>query len=365
MNLLHYIDSYGCYSFKDVEFNEVDNAILSSLSYLDLEGIVSSNRFSPITVREAAELFFQKHLKKDNVLISIKNAIKVFKAIKGTKRYGDLLLYNYIYEKDEEGQFSALTIEIQPKLVFVSFEGTDDTVGGWKEDFMFCYTFPTMGQKKAIDYVNKRFMFRNKKIILGGHSKGGHLAIIAGMYANFLVRDKIINIYNNDGPGVLKEQIDSGYYKNIEKKLIHIVPNHSVFGLLLYHKDNYIVVRSAKKGLWAHDMFTWVVQDKQFMRAELDSFSSSLEKTILEWLEKCDINKKEKFVTSLFDIFKRVGVDNISDILENKKLVFDLITEAKDLDSDDRKILKDLFQIILKCFADEKKEEIMSLFGRK
>jgi len=41
-------------------------------------------------------------------------------------------------------------------------------------------------------------------MIIGGHSKGGNLALIAAMYCNFFIRRKIINVYSNDGPGILE-----------------------------------------------------------------------------------------------------------------------------------------------------------------
>lgn len=365
MNLLSYVDKYGCYSFKDVPFNEVDNAIFSSLSYLDLKGIVSPNRFSPMKIRDVAEIYFRNYVKGEKQILSIRNAIKIFREIKDSVRYGDLLLYNYIYEEGENEQFSAITIEIHPKLVYVSFEGTDHLVSGWKEDFMFSYTFPTISQRKAIDYINKRFLFRRKEIILGGHSKGGNLAIVAGMYANFLVRDKIIMIYNNDGPGLLKEQMESDYYKKIESKLIHIVPNYSIVGLLLHHNNNYIVVRSNRRSFWSHDLFTWVVQDRYFMRSELSLFSKTLESRVLEWMNQYNKEQREKFVTSLFDIFDRANITSLVDVMENKKLIFHLITEAKDLDKDDRIILKDFLGMLFRCFKDVGKGEIMSFFEKK
>lgn len=365
MNLLSYVDKYGCYSFQEVPFNEVDNAIFASLSYLDLNGIVSPNRFSPMKIRTVGELFFQRYSKKKREILAVRNTIKLFREMKDTRRYGDLLLYHYVYEEGEEEQFSALTIEIHSKLVYVSFEGTDHLVSGWKEDFMFSYMFPTKAQRKAIDYVNKRFLFRRKQIILGGHSKGGNLAMIAGMYANFLVRDKIIMIYNNDGPGLLKEQFESQYYKNIEQKLIHIVPTYSVVGLILHHSKNYLSVRTNRKGLWSHDMMTWVVQSDHFMREEISLFSKTLEKSMLEWLDSYDKVQRERFVVSLFDIFERANIKSLVDVMENKKLILDLITESKELEDENRKILRDFLKMLFGCFKDVKKEEIMSIFERK
>jgi len=364
MNLLSYVDKYGSYSFEEVPFNEVDNAVLSSMSYLDLKALVSGNRNYPVKIKTVGDLFFENYTKDKKNILSVKNAIKLFREMKDTKRYGDLLLYNYVYEEGAEEQFSALTIEIHSKLVYVSFEGTDHLISGWKEDFMFSYMFPTKSQKKAIDYVNKRFFLQNKQIILGGHSKGGNLAMVAGMYANFLVRDKIIMIYNNDGPGLLRKQFESKYYKRIEEKLVLIVPNYSLVGVLLHHPKNYISVRASRKGFWAHDLSNWVVEDDHFMRAEMDLFSKTLEKEVLKWLKCYDLEQRKKFVFAMFDIFERANVKSLIDIMENKKLILQLIVEYKGVDDENRNILKDFLKMILRCFKEAKIEELVSVIEK-
>ncbi|MCI6266327.1 MAG: DUF2974 domain-containing protein [Erysipelotrichaceae bacterium] len=365
MNLFRYIDRFSCYTFQEVPFNELDNAIFATLSYVDLKGIVSPNRYHKKTIREVGHIYAEIHSKKEKDILAVRNAIKALRYIQDTRRYGDLFLYNYVYESGQEEQFCALTIEINSKLVYVSFEGTDHLVSGWKEDFMLSYMFPVESQRRAIDYVNKNFFFRRKEIILGGHSKGGNLAMVAGMYANLWVRDKIIMIYNNDGPGLLKEQIESDYYKNIQSKLVHIIPNYSVVGLLLRHTDNYIVVRSARRGIFAHDLFTWVVQDKAFLRTDLSLFSKTLDNEFVVWLNQYDREQRRKFVISLFDIFNRANITSLVDVMENKKLIFHLIAESKELDGDTKRMLKDFLLMLFKCFKDVKKEELLSIFSKR
>lgn len=365
MNLLSYVDKYGNYSFDEVEFNEVDNAIFSSLSYISLYGIVSSDRKNKVTIKEAGEKFFKLHPYKVKYVLAVKQAVKLLKYIKDTKRYGDLLLYNYVYETNDDGQFSAVTIEINPRLVYVSFEGTDHLVSGWKEDFMMTYMFPVVSQQKAIDYVNSRFIFNRKRIILGGHSKGGNLALVAGMYANIFVRNKIIKIYNNDGPGLLKEYFESKEYVRIKDRLVAIIPNYSIVGILLHHSDDYIVVRAAKKGAMAHDLHTWAVSDNAFMRAELDSYNKALETEIIKWLSKYTREERKRFVSSMFDILKRAEIESFLEITNNKKLILDLVNESKELSDIDREMLKDFLGMLFNCFKDVKMEELKKVFDRK
>ena len=45
--------------------------------------------------------------------------------------------------------------------------------------------FPVEAQKRAISYLNRHFTFGHAPLIVGGHSKGGHLALVGSMYANF------------------------------------------------------------------------------------------------------------------------------------------------------------------------------------
>ena len=365
MNLFNFIDKYGCYTFDEVEFTEIDNVILSMISYLNLDGIVSRHRYEPKTLKIVADSFFEKFDKKETVVLATKNAIKIFKNIMNTRRYGNLLLYNYIYKSSGNNQFGAVTIEINKKLVFVSFEGTDHLISGWKEDFMMCYMFPVPAHKMAIDYLNKNFLFRRKNIIVGGHSKGGNLALVASMYSNFIVKDRIIKIYNNDGPGLRLKQFNSKEYSSIESRLIYTIPNYSVFGLFFECSKNVEVVRSFRKSLFAHDPLTWVVKDKEFERVELSDFSKKLDVTLHDLVEKYDEEQWEKNVNELFEVFNRANVVSLVDVLENKKLIFTLISESKDMNSETRKFSREVIFIMFNCIRNAPKEELEKFFVRR
>lgn len=365
MNLFSYVDKYGDKYFDEVPFNEVDNAIFSSLSYISFYGIVPGNKYNKITIREAGSRYFELYPDNKKYILVIKQAVKLLRYIKDTNRYGDLYLYNYVYDGSVDGQFSALTIELNPNQVYVSFEGTDHLVSGWKEDFMMTYKFPIPSQRKAINYINRRFILDRKEIILGGHSKGGNLALVAGMYANIFVKNKIIKIYNNDGPGLLMEQFNSKNYFNIENKLISIVPNHAIVGLLLHHNNDYIVVRSSKRGIMSHDLHTWVVEDINFMRSELDGYSSVLDDEIIKWLNKYTRKERKRFVYAMFDIFEKANIESSMEILENKKLIFELINEYKELDDIDSEMLKDFIGMLFNCFKEVKIDEFKEFFNKK
>ena len=364
MNLNYFINQYGNFTFQEVPFTEIDNVIFANLSYVNFKNLISEKSYVKKTLYEVGEEFFSHYSSKNKNIYAVRKAIDLFKIIKDKKRYKDLLLYFYAYEVGEDEQFSAMTIEIHPKLLYVSFEGTDELISGWKEDFMFSYQFPTLSQRKAIDYVNRHFTFKNVKIILGGHSKGGNLALVSGMYANFFVKRKILNIYNNDGPGLLPKVYESRNYQSVSSRLVHIVPNYSIVGLILKHSDQYIVVRSNKKGIYAHDAMSWCVDNLKFERATLSSFSKILEEKMIGWLNQYNMDERKKFVNSLFSVFSMAGIKSIIDVFENKKLVFRFLHDARDIEPEIKVMIKSFIFIFIDALKESKVDEFKVMFSK-
>lgn len=367
MNIIEYIERYGDKTFDELELTEIDKLIFSLLSYVEYNGIISNNFHNKKTIKETGDIFFSKITKKEikKKMITIRMGINVFDKVRSSKRYGDLLLYNDIYIGDEESQFSAVCIEINPKLVYVSFEGTDYLVSGWEENFKMAYEYPVKAQRLAIKYLNERFLFKNCKLIVGGHSKGGNLALVAAMECNPIIRKKIIKVYSYDGPGLRKKQIESKKYRKIKDKYTHIIPNNSIFGLLLRNDKNYIVIKSDRKGIMAHDPTTWQLENTQLVLSELSAFSIILEKGITDWLNKYDDKTRKKFVDALADLFKKNKIVSIMEIVENYKLVIDILKEAKSMDSEVKEISKDLIKILIDYNKEFIKEKIKRKFIKK
>ena len=228
-----YIEYYGDYTFEEKEFNEIDNAILSMLAYVEYNGIVSEGNEEKKSLGEISKEYFAKYTKEDieNHISGMRTAIELLKAVGDKKRFKDILAFNYLYSGTSESQFSACTFDLGNKTYYVAFEGTDSLISAWEEDCKMAYTFPVEAHKKAKKYLRK-FTFKNVKLIVGGHSKGGNLALVGSMYTNFLVKSKIKRVYSNDGQGLRDEQLNSWRYKKLENKYIHIIPDSSIVGLL-------------------------------------------------------------------------------------------------------------------------------------
>lgn len=358
MNIIKYIKKNGDLSFEEKPFNEVDKLILGLLSYVKYDGVVPTDKRKR-KLKDVAKDYFKRYDNgpKEKNITAVRGSINMLRIMQDKKRYQDLLMFNDIYITDDAQQFSAVCIEINPKLVYVSFEGTDQMISGWEEDFKMIYEFPVKAQKQAIEYLNRNFTFSNYKIIVGGHSKGGNLALVSAMYSNFLVRRKIIQVYSYDGPGLMKKEFESKQYKRVSNKLIQIIPNNSIVGLLLRHEPNYKVIKSNSFGLVSHFAEMWRVSDNDFIKTDLDKASKTLEIEILKWLDKYNLEERKVFVKNLFDVFRKSDVDSLTQIMNSPKLIFRIIRETTKLDAFTGKMTRQFFGIVTKFFYGSIKEK--------
>lgn len=358
MNIFDYIKRYGNYSFSEKRFNEIDNVIFSCLSYVDFCNIVSCDFSDKITLNEAGKRYFELHGKNDfrKKIPSIKNGILILKRVMNTKRYKDILVHNYQYISNENLQFGAVSFDLSETLVYVSFEGTDHLISGWMEDFMIACTFPVDAQKYAIKYLN-RYLFNRKKLIVGGHSKGGHLAIIASMYANYFVKSRILKIYSNDGLGLRQEEFYSKKYASIKDRVFKLIPDYSIVGHLLKSDTNYKIIKSKKNGLRSHNTNTWIIKDTKFERCHNSKFCKILEKAITKWLEKYDMNTKIKFTESIFQVCKDNEIESLYDLKGKTRLLLKEVSNSNNISEEVKEMFKQLYLLIRECKRNYKEEE--------
>ncbi len=327
MKLVEYIDKYGDLSFDEKEFNGVDKLILANISYVNYRNILSNSDKNKKRLEDAVTEFIHNKYDEERNIMAINGGIKLLKLMRHKKRYKDLLLYNYVRIVDDYEQFSALTIEINKDLVYVSFEGTDEAMIGWEEDFMMSYKFPVKSQKSAIKYLNKYFTFKKCNIILGGHSKGGNLALVSGMYANFLVRNKIKEIYSYDGPGLLMKYLSSYRYRRVKKKYFHIIPNNSMIGMMLFSNDNR-VIKTNYVGILSHFALNWQVDENDLINDTLRTSSIELSIKISNWINKYNNKEKKQFVKEMFDVFRKNKVNTLLDFMERPTALIKILSDS-------------------------------------
>lgn len=353
-DLFGYLKKYGSVSFLEKEFNVVDSLILTAITYVDYTNIIGHKK---VNLHYAINSFLKVINFKDYIRSGFffKDIIKLMKELSVSKRYGEILVYNYEYKLTFEEQFGAITFRLPDGKVFVSFLGSDDTIVAWHEDFNMIHKFPVPAQKDAIKYLNRTVSFFDSEVYVGGHSKGGNLALVASMYANPFVKRKIKEIYNLDGPGLRYKEINSKKYRSIENRYKHIVPNNSFIGLLLRHTDKYMVVKADKLTIESHSMFTWMIDDDVLHEVSLSSVSKKLDISINLWLNEHDDKTRKDVIDKIFDTIYKAGIINTKDFLNIRK-VYGIIKNIKEIDVGTKNLILDFFKFNLGYIVESKKD---------
>ena len=319
-NILNYIKKYKDVSFDEMSFNDVDAVILSQIPYYDFSGIVDDEK---ISLSNALELFLKRIDKKSfykNGFIQ-KNLCEMAPLLIKSKRFGNLDISHYVYKITSDEQFCAICIYLSEKTKYIAYEGTDSNLVGWKEDLSCSYVYPCPAQKDASKYLKNVVSLFDKNIIIGGHSKGGNLALVAAMRANILIKSKIRKIYCVDGTGLLKKQVDSLKYNLIKHKIVDILPSNSVVGLLLLKKHKFQVIKSTRFDLYAHSVFTWRVKDNKFEKGSLSKFSQNLSKKIYNFIKIHTVEQRRENIEKVFMILEEMNITNILDAIKIKNII--------------------------------------------
>ena len=312
MVLLDYLKWRNDVSLDISPFNDIDNVILSCLAYIDF-GEFFTNSDDSYTLEEIFELFCKNHSLDEireskqfteRVALLLEEMVQADR-FKGTK----VVHYAEDLDKEKVKQFAAVTFILPDGTNYVSFRGTDSTITGWKEDFLMAFMADTEGAKAAVKYLNEVSKLLEGELIVGGHSKGGNFAMFASAFCDKVVQDRIIRVYNNDGPGFRDEVIESTGYKEILPKICTIVPQTSMIGQLLANESEQRVIESDAIGLYQHDAMTWKVKKDSFVEAELDAFGNFVDVALGSWLEKIDDETRLSIVSTVFSMIEETEAE--------------------------------------------------------
>ena len=356
-NLLDYLDWRGDLTLEQAPFNEVDNLILAELSFVDFKDIVPGpDEGESVVLREAAEAFFAKFPQgeKIDMGVLVPGAIpEMLRKMADSRRFGDMKLNCFVDHLDvgKGEQFAALAIETGDKGMYLSFRGTDDTLAGWKEDFELACMPEVPAQKKAVAYtwaVAKQFP--RKKLRLGGHSKGGNLAVYAGVFCPENVQKRIIAVWSNDGPGFHNDLLDLPEHRRIAERIFSIVPKSSVVGMLLEHEEDYTVVDSDQLGFMQHDGFSWQgVGDHFITLRQVTQQAHFSDQELRKWVHGLTVEQRETFVNAMFDVLSASGAVTLTDLKDDSfKAVGAMVKAMKDLDKETRDGLWEFLAILFK-----------------
>lgn len=321
MNLLDYIISE-----KETPidiYHELDALVLSMLSYFEFEKtkitefplLLSQVDCQPILSIKSSHLRRQHNQMVTNCLSS--------------KRFKDLKILDLEHEfnHEDETQFFAMTFELDDHL-FVSFRGTDFSPVGWKEDFNMSFSSTVPAQNNAVNYLNKIISQTDKPITLGGHSKGGNLAMFAAAYCHD--QSRITRTYSFDGPGFREDIIKADSYQNILPKSLKFVPEDCMIGNIMETDLVPIVVDSKLFGVFQHNTFEWKIENDYFvLKDELSNTAKRFKFSLDEWLDEIDDEKRKYIIDHLYEQFKLLEIDSFEEI--GQLLSFDKIKRIIDI----------------------------------
>lgn len=317
-NILDYLNWRGDLPLANAPFCNPDNLILSYLAYVNLDHIAPSKKEEFITVKEASSRFFHSHteeeLKEDCSFIHM--APCVLKAMAESRRFSGAQIGNYqnVIDVSSSLQFSAIEVRLEDHTTYIAFRGTDDTIVGWKEDFNLSNGV-VPAQEKAVEYLNEAGRESDRPLRVGGHSKGGNLCIYAAAKCDNAVKNQITEIYCNDGPGFTEGFMEEEGYRHIKGKIIRIIPECSIIGMLLKHDVKPIIIASSQKGVLQHDGMSWNVLGASFVQKEaMDSKTTKFVEIIDSWISGMDKEKREDLIHSLFSILESTGAETLTEL---------------------------------------------------
>ena len=284
-NMFDYITWRGDLTFAQDPPNEVDALIFSTLSYIHFGGPVQDRPMYPILLRDAAAYFFTMDDRRSRV--RVENDMHLLELAANAPRFQQtkLVMYRDTLIPEEDTQFAAMTFLLDDGTAFLAFRGTDMTLVGWKEDFNMSFQDTVPSQLLAQQYVHDFCVQYDMPMRICGHSKGGNLAVFAAARSSPQIQKRIIQVYNNDGPGFNHYLMGDPGYLAMVPKITTLVPQSSIIGMLLEHEEPYTVLKSRSVSVWQHDPYTWEVLGRRFVPMEGTTENSRfLDATIKQWL---------------------------------------------------------------------------------
>ena len=327
-DVFDYVTWRGDLSFSQDPPNGVDALIFSGLSYIRFPYGAEQG---PVSLQEAAEAFFAQENYEE--CCRIQKDIELLKIAAKSRRFGECQLYMYrdLLIPEQDTQFAAMTFLLDDGSMFLAFRGTDNTLVGWKEDFNMTFQQTIPAQRLALQYTREVALEMMRPMRLGGHSKGGNLAVFAAARSSPMIQRQILEVFNHDGPGFTQYLMGDPGYIAMVPKIRTYIPQSSVIGMLLEHEEPYTVIRSKSIGLLQHDLYTWDVLGKQFIPVEeITENSQFVDATIKTWFADMTNQERSQLVDVMFSLLGSGGAENVYDLLHPRNLK----TYIKTLSSD-------------------------------
>ncbi len=360
--IIDYINEYGDDSFCDRPFCDVDSLALCQLSYLKFDGMVADVRAygSWVTLQEVMErpdsdrLFVEDWYEKSNRAL--------VNAMLSGKRFRTLRMNCYVnlVEKEWETQFSAITFMLEDGTVYIAFRGTDETIIGWKEDFNMAFAHPVPGQSYSVKYLNMVTGRLHGPVYVGGHSKGGNFAVYSAMKCVPKTAKNIVKVYSMDGPGFRPEILEAGEYEKVQEKVVKLVPHASLIGMIFEQDTHYEVVESKSYGIAQHNPYTWLVENREFVKAK-DVYAGRRRRNRMlnEWILSLNETQLKIFVDTLYQAVSAAEAESLPEFAANlKESINRVLAALREVDDQTARILREMAKSLFEMAGANMRKEL-------
>lgn len=341
-DMLDYLSWRGDILFSQLGVNEVDALLFSSFAYLPYDGVIPENLQIVVPLETAAKVLLEQPPTGD---VRMERNLTLLKAAVETDRFRQVgvTFYRNVFDPEEETQFAAVTFLCDDGTAVLAFRGTDDSLIGWKEDFNMSFQRSVPAQRLAQEYVQRFAAYACATMHLVGHSKGGNLAVYAGAKCGELVQERVLDVYNFDGPGFTKWMLEEPGYRKIVPRVKTFVPQFSVFGMMLEREEEYRVILSNASGINQHEPYSWQVCGRSFVPGkELTEGSRFLDRTLTAWLVGLSNEERGEFFDGIFGLLMQENANQAKDVLRPQNILAAL--KSITLEEDKRRMLGSVLQ---------------------
>ena len=360
-NIYDYIMWRGDLSFLERPFNDVDNVILSTLAYLDFKDIVpDDDKDDGVSLASACERLLEEANGDIEPYVRSLARIEIafVELLAGSARFRDarLSFYENVVDDVRSLQFSALQVDLPNSETYVAFRGTDNTLVGWRENFMLSFTI-TEAQREAARYLERavlRAERAGRKVLVGGHSKGGVLAEYASLVCAEQYRDAIKGVYSNDGPRMAPEVLARERHETLNDVFRHIVPTYSIVGMMFCDaSDSKTIVKSDESGIEQHDPTTWQVLPDGLCTADaLQEDCMTINRAIASWVSDISFEERERATNEIFDALEAGGATTMREIVGSAESFQQVLRAITSMDENTRDIVLKLVQDAISSSVD-------------
>ena len=363
-NLITYVQQYEAQTFKDKSVTDIDILVLTEIAYLPFDEIVSSSfeEKAAISLNQLGKEFetIKEKEHENNPFMITKERIQLLDVVSKSQRYKDIKVFGFMNDIDDEltKQFAAVCYQWEEESRWIIFRGTDESLTGWKEDFMMTYSDLIPAQTDAIEYLRKQAELFSGSLNISGHSKGGNLSLYASAMQEEDIQHRIQQIYCWDAPGVHRSILGTEGYQRVVSKAKRYIPQDSIVGLMLESQVPYHIIESQGSGISQHSALMWNIEDDHFVElTELTKNSQLTDQTFKQWTEVVSDEDLKLFFDTFFELIFEMGVETVNDVYYNFRMYMrQFFEKAYQMDTEKREILlrvgRLLFQIRYEIWKD-------------